>query len=127
MDFAYVLPNHPGQPAKIVVPSALQMGWVISHPFFCASSETARDVASSYVRKMQAALPEYPLEDLTMPEEEVILLDMSNVLEKAGATLTHILEVYVDNFIQLAQTSDPEKNRHLSRALMHGIHNVFPP
>ena len=38
-----------------------------------------------------------------------------------------MLEVYVDDSIQLAQTSDPVKLRHLSRALMHGIHGAFLP
>jgi hypothetical protein len=27
----------------------------------------------------------------------------------------------------LAQTTDPDKLRHLSRAVLHGIHSVFPP
>ena len=65
-----------------------------------------------------------------MPEEGFKLLDMSNVSNvsgKVGATFLHMLEVYVDDFIQLVQTSDPMKLRHLSRALMHGIDSVFPP
>ena len=33
-NFAYVLPNHEGDPVEIVVPSALQMGWVLPPPFF---------------------------------------------------------------------------------------------
>ena len=36
-NFAYVLPNSPGEPIQIVVPSALQMGWAESPPFFCAA------------------------------------------------------------------------------------------
>ena len=39
----------------------------------------------------------------------------------------HMLEIYCDDFIALAQTSDPAKLLHLSRALLHGIHSVFPP
>jgi hypothetical protein len=35
--------------------------------------------------------------------------------------------VYIDDFIQLAQTTDPAKLQHLSRAVLHGIHSVFPP
>ena len=45
-NFAYVFPNHPVKPTEIVVPSDLQMGWVLSPPFFCAESETARDAAA---------------------------------------------------------------------------------
>ena len=33
-NFAYVLPNHPGEPIESVVPAALQMGWALSPPFF---------------------------------------------------------------------------------------------
>jgi hypothetical protein len=34
---------------KLVVPTSPQMGWVESPPYFCAASETARDVAMDYV------------------------------------------------------------------------------
>lgn len=37
------------------------------------------------------------------------------------------MEVYIDDFIQLAQTTDPMRLEHLSRAILHGIHSVFPP
>jgi hypothetical protein len=37
------------------------------------------------------------------------------------------MEVYIDDFVQLAQTTDPDQLRHLSRAVLHGIHSVFPP
>jgi hypothetical protein len=37
------------------------------------------------------------------------------------------LEVYIDDFIQLAQTTDKAQLLHLSRALLHAIHSVFPP
>jgi hypothetical protein len=44
LNFTYVLPSHTGNPIKIVVPSALQMGWALSPPCFCAASEIARDI-----------------------------------------------------------------------------------
>jgi hypothetical protein len=37
------------------------------------------------------------------------------------------MEVYVDDFIQLAQTKNPEQLEHLSCAILHGIHSVLPP
>ena len=66
-NFAYVLPNKPGEPIEIVVPSALQMGWTYLPPFFCAASKTARDVAQSLAEEPIGSLPRHPLEDLTMP------------------------------------------------------------
>ena len=44
-NFAYVLPQEEGEPVRLVVPTSLQMGWIESSPYFCAASETARDVA----------------------------------------------------------------------------------
>lgn len=126
-NFAYVLPNHPGEPVEIVVPSALQMGWALSPPFFCAASETARDVAQSYVCESLGSLPEHPLETMTMPEDMFVLPDLAKVSARSAATFLQMLEVYVDDFIQLVQSKDPAVLRHCSRALLHGIHSVFPP
>ena len=36
-----------------------------------------------------------------------------------------MLEVFCNDFIHMAQTSDPAQLIHYSRALMHGIHSVF--
>ena len=58
-NFSYVLPQHPGQPCYLVVPTSLQMGWVESPPFFCAASETARDVAQDYCEMKMGTLPPY--------------------------------------------------------------------
>ncbi|KAL7545534.1 hypothetical protein ACHAWF_008883 [Thalassiosira exigua] len=44
-----------------------------------------------------------------------------------GKHFLQLLEVYVDDFIQLVQTNDEEALRHCSRAILHGIHSVFPP
>ena len=125
-NFVYVLPNHHRKPTEIVVPSALQMGWVLSPPFFCAQSETARDVAASYVAGPQRALLGLPLGDLTMPE--VFLLPLvTSMTRKKGKNFLHMLEVYVDNFIQLEQTDNKEALQRCSWELLHGIHSVFPP
>ena len=56
-NFAYVLPQPAGEPIKLVVPTSLQMGWVESPPYFCAASETARDVAMDYANTTVGSLP----------------------------------------------------------------------
>ena len=56
-NFAYVLPQEPGKPIKLVVPTSLQMGWIESPPYFCAASETGRDVAQDYVETEIGTLP----------------------------------------------------------------------
>ena len=47
--FAYVLPQPEGEPVKLVIPKLLQMGWVELPPYFCAATETARDVSIDYI------------------------------------------------------------------------------
>ena len=44
-----------------------------------------------------------------------------------GAKFLYVLEVYVDNFIQMAQTDNEEELRRCSQKLMHGIHSMLPP
>jgi hypothetical protein len=39
-NFCYVTPDPPGSRVRIVVPSALQMGWKESPWYFCAATET---------------------------------------------------------------------------------------
>ena len=61
--FCYVLHNpeeaDPSDPL-IVVPRALQMGWTKSPAFFCAATETGRDIAE-YLQSLDS-LPEHPME-----------------------------------------------------------------
>jgi hypothetical protein len=56
-NFTYVLPQSPGRPSYLVVPTSLQMGWVESPPFFCTASETAQDVAQDYCKTKLGILP----------------------------------------------------------------------
>ncbi len=44
-NFAYVLPQNKGKPITLVISTSLQMRWVESPPYFCAATETARDIA----------------------------------------------------------------------------------
>ena len=44
-----------------------------------------------------------------------------------AADLNKLLEVFVDDFIGLIQCTDETILRHHSRALLHGIHSIFPP
>jgi hypothetical protein len=67
-NFAYVLPQPPCQPTKIVVPSALQMGWVESPSYFCAVTECARDLTQHLIDN-KTILPHHPIEDqMTIPD-----------------------------------------------------------
>jgi hypothetical protein len=58
-NFSYVMPQLPGSPTLLVVPTSLQMGWVESPPFFCTASETARDIAGNYCETGMSTLPDH--------------------------------------------------------------------
>ena len=130
-NFCYVLPQIPGQPAneiQLVVPAALQMGWTSSPAFFCAATETGRDIAE-WLRVLPK-LPPHPLEQHMMdPIDPSILRTSFPTLDTAEQRqqFFHLFEVYVDDYIGLLQSTDPEVLRHHSRALLHAIHQIFPP
>ena len=191
--FCYVLPQLPGTPPEdiqLVVPAALQMGWTSSPAFFCAATETGRDVAEWL--RLLPRLPPHPLEKHLMdpinptllhphhnsstdsqpephpsvnPQEEAMdnpqespatppnppqecptftptpplasnpqdaaepPIPISHLCENPTfrEKFFHLFEVYVDDYIALIQSTDPEVLRHHSRALLHAIHQIFPP
>ena len=69
-NFCYVLPtlnkNLPLDEMELVVPNSLQMGWCKSPPFFCAGTETARDIISSILA--DKSLPPHKFESTMMKE-----------------------------------------------------------
>ena len=118
-NFAYVLPQKPGEPTRIVVPSAVQMGWVESPPYFCAVTETARDLTEFHIQN-RTLLPANPIEQQ---------MDVQHVPMKARADKpSRCLQVYVDDFCLAATQSKDERHiPTISRAGIHSIHSVFPP
>jgi hypothetical protein len=121
-NFCYALPNKSGriEDTRIVVPNCLQMGWCESPPFFCAASETARDVIASL---LGTTLPPHKFEHHMLPK------DMPNLpahMADLNSTVT-LLEVFVDDFIGCTDNISQQHLLHLSRAMLHGIHTVFPP
>jgi len=125
-NFAFVMPTRDDEPLQIVVPTSLQMGWVESPPFFCGASETARDVADEYAEAPLGTLPEHPLEGGTKLAEEELQAMLDEKPSDPQARLKYLIEVYVDDFIAAAQATSPEELKHIARALLHAIHDVFP-
>ena len=144
-NYCYVLPQeNDTDPVQLVVPTSLQMGWKFSLPYFSSGAETGRDIAQQNQSRPQAP---HPFEHLTMAGISDIeklhnearaehkrltqlLQDPANwttdelpdMLEKLNA----LLESFVDDFIQAVQSTNPAVLLHYSRALLHGIHSVFP-
>jgi hypothetical protein len=149
-NFAYVLPQPQGSKdsePRIVVPSSLQMGWKHSPPYFCAASETGRDVGEHLLHQPIGSLPPHPFEqhilatmdpallrdstdhptqwnDATLPAYSVKL---QSLLATHQTDFFKLLEVYIDDYIGVLHSDDLEVLRHATRAMLHGIHSVFPP
>ena len=121
-NFCYCIPpenpNTPLDDIQIVVPNSLQMGWCESPPFFCAASETARDVIESL---LQTELPAHPFEQRMLPENFTSLPigDLTST--------TALIEVFVDDFIGCVDDITQTKLLQTTRAMLHGINSISPP
>jgi hypothetical protein len=121
-NFAYVLPQEEGMPITLVVPTSLQMGWVEFPPYFCAATETARDIASNYCDTPVGSLPHHKFAKHVMGAKE---FDELPTTSKFGR-LFYALEVYVDYFMSIVIPTSQEQLEHVATAIMTGIHDVFP-
>jgi hypothetical protein len=123
-NFAYVMPPPPGTPTLLVVPTSLQMGWIKSPLFFCAASETARDIAGNYCETKLGVLPDHKFLPYAIGNPAY-----KNLLECSPEChdLKYLLEVYIDNFISLVIPASREHLRYVSNGTMMGIHDVFLP
>jgi hypothetical protein len=119
-NFAYVLPDAPGEPTRLVIPHALQMGWTQSPGFFSAVTETVRDTIQVLVES-DAPLPPHAMESFMVP-------DRPPKRQKTSETTWQMSGVFVDDFI-LAAVEDASGKLLLrtARAALHSIHGVFPP
>jgi hypothetical protein len=119
-NFAYVMPSSPGEPVRLVIPRALQMGWNESPAYFCATTETARDVAQTWVDS-NTRLDEHPMEGFTTPTTPA-------KRQAATSRQQQMSAVYVDDFC-LAAVEDASGTllQRTARATLHAIHSIFPP
>jgi len=111
-NFCYVLPNTDPtttlDDTEIVVPNCLHMGWCKSPPFFCAASETARDVIEALLLELK--LPEHPFEG-EMPDEATA---STKFRFQATTTFINLVEVFVDDFIGATNDLSEENLSHFS-------------
>ena len=70
LNFADVIPDKNGSCTRLVLTKSLHMGWCKSPPFFCAETETARDVVEQYLQQPPEFLKPHPLEDYMLPPEK---------------------------------------------------------
>ena len=93
------------------------MGWCESPPSFCAASETARDVIASL---LSTELPPHASESKMLPSnfDSLPLADLHSIFT--------LIEVFVDDFIACTDAVSKTHLLQVSRAMLHGIHSVFP-
>jgi hypothetical protein len=92
-NFCYVLPDPPGHPIRIVIPHALQMGWTESPGYFCAVTETGRDIIQKLV-DANAVLGKHPLEHYMVPER-------SPKRQRQGAPRRQMAACFMDDHCRL--------------------------
>ena len=123
-NFCYVIPSL--TPLKsiddieLVVPNSLQMGWCKSPHFFCFTTETARDIISQLCEAM--ALPAHAFKNIMLQDCD----ELPDQVQQIQKLLT-IIEIFVDDFIAASNHLSKDHLRHVSRAMQHGIHLIFPP
>jgi hypothetical protein len=123
-NFCYVLPPaNASDPVELVVPTSLQMGWIESPPYFCAASETGRDVAMQYMETPMGSLKDNKFLTWMMDSEEVRMLPGRSA---PGSSFRYVVEVYMDDYLGLAIPTSQAQLQHAANAIVHGIHDVFP-
>jgi hypothetical protein len=132
-----VFPSPPGVEPLVALPLVLPMGWKNSPPAFCTATETIADLANQALKEQSAALP-HPLghraatlDQLNQPQEnmtktttfETITPDPS--LPRPAPPVKEV-DVYVDDFVAVAQGSSDDLNA-VRNTLLHSIDAVFRP
>ena len=107
----------------MVVTTLLQMGWIEPPPYLCTVSETGRDVAEQYIETPVGSLAEHKFVELAEVNSEIAELKNKDTSKEP---FNYMVEVYMDDYIVLAITRIQDKLRHISNAIMTGIHDVFP-
>lgn len=126
------LPAMPGQPKLVAIPTVLPMGWTQSPPYFCSLTETVADVTNDTLRHRPEHIAEYHrLEEQAdsapapLPPSNPTLSMDHNRQGYHQRPLAYV-DVFVDDFLGLAQGSRRQRNR-VRRALLQSFDLVFRP
>jgi hypothetical protein len=121
-NFCYVLPQPPGKPVQLVIPTSLQMGWIKSPAFSCAATETGRNAVMQYTDTPFNTLPLHKSEHLANT-----CLSTATLPRESDKPLQYMTEVYVDDFMSVIVPHSKQQLCHMVQTTMMGIHDVFPP
>ena len=120
-NFAFTLPGIGVGPASLVIPHALQMGWTESPGYFCATTETGRDIMQALIDG-GTLCPPHALESFMVPSTPARRQTSPDTPRK-----WQMSAVYVDDYI-LAAVEDASGTllQRTGRAALHTIHGIFP-
>ena len=120
-NFAYVLPQVAGQPLQLVIPHALQMGWTESPGYFCAATETGRDILQALI-DAGTVIPPHVFDHFMTPNTPA-----RRQTSPDAARPWQMSAVYVDDYILAAvENRSGTALAHAGRAALHTIHGLFP-
>lgn len=83
----------------------------------------ARNAAQENVNQSAGSLPKHHLLYYMVPPNKWPEQQINSI----GNNFLKLLEVYVDDFCTLVQTTNPAELRHVSNSLLHAIYDLFPP
>jgi hypothetical protein len=136
-NLAVLFPQCDGVEPLIGFSLALPMGWIYSPPYFTAATKTITDLANLATRTYSLAQP-HTLEALAKtqpppipvhsvcPTSSTATAVLRNAPQAVNATPLAIHDVYVDDFIYLAQ-GNTKRLRTVRRLLLHTLDQVFHP
>ncbi len=99
------------------------MGWVESPPYFCAATEKSRNIAVQYCETKLGTLKKHKFNALVAGHTTMAELPETY---KTQQHMGYLIEIYMDGFMALVIPTSKEEVTHVGRAVMHGIHDVFP-
>ena len=117
----------------VAIPLTLPMGWKNSPPLFCTATETVADLANRSLHSHHPSRP-HKLDDraeVIVPPpapplaEEHAKLTRDPYLQRPKWKLLAYVDVFVDDFLVLAQGPWHCRCHHVCRTLFHLLDKVF--
>ena len=110
------------KPIRLIIPHALQMGWTECPGYFCAATETGRDIIQALING-GTQLPPHTLDPYMKPEG-IVRHQSSPATDRTW----QMSAVYVNDYI-LAAVESPDGNvlQRTRRAALHTSHGFLPP
>jgi hypothetical protein len=97
-NFGYIFLQDEGKPITLVASMSLQMGWIESPPYFCAATETARDIAAEYCNTLIGSLPPHKFMHHVAGD---MAFDALLATSTSSDTCLYALDMYVNNFMSI--------------------------